>query len=66
MLKLREATASELGRYYNALKIDFDRRELLPLSSIRKSVRRGDQDHGILRDSTVGKRLPKDGGDRDI
>ena len=31
MLKLREATTTELGRWYSALETDFDRRELLPL-----------------------------------
>ena len=30
MLKVREATAAELGRYYNAVKIDFDSRERCP------------------------------------
>lgn len=40
MLKLREATTTELGRWYSALETDFDRRELLPLGAIRKAVRR--------------------------
>ena len=50
MLKVREATAAELGRYYNALKMDFDGRELLPLSAIRKAVRRGDQEFLLFYD----------------
>ena len=54
MLKVREATASELGRYYNALKIDFDRREILPLSSVRKAVRRGDQEFLLFYDEETG------------
>ena len=33
MLKLREATTTELGRWYSALETDFDRREMLPLGS---------------------------------
>ena len=54
MLKVREATVSELGRYYNALKIDFDQRELLPLSSVRKAVRRGDQEFLLFYDEETG------------
>ena len=54
MLNVREATASELGRYYNAVKIDFDRRELLPLSSVRRAVRRGDQEFLLFYDEETG------------
>ena len=54
MLKVREATVSELGRYYNALKIDFDQRERLPLSSVRKAVRRGDQEFLLFYDEETG------------
>ena len=41
---MREATTAELNRYYSALKLDFDERELLPLSAIRKAVSRGDME----------------------
>ena len=54
MLKVREATAAELGRYYNAVKIDFDSRELLPLSSIRRAVRRGDQEFLLFYEEETG------------
>ena len=54
MLKIREATAAELGRYYHALKIDFDARELLSLASIRKAVRRGDQEFLLFYDDKTG------------
>jgi len=54
MLKVREATAAELGRYYNAVKIDFDSRELLPLSSVRRAVRRGDQEFLLFYDEETG------------
>ena len=43
MLKLRVATVSELFRYYSAMQLDFDERELLPRMAIQKAIRRGDQ-----------------------
>ena len=54
MLKIREATAAEIGRYYNAVKIDFDARELLPLSAVRAAVRRGDQEFLLFYDEATG------------
>ena len=54
MLKIREANAAEINRYYNALKIDFDARELLPLLSIQKAVRRGDQEFLLFYDEETG------------
>ena len=54
MLKLRQATAAELGRYYNALKIDFDQRELLSLPAIRKAIRRGEQEFLLFYDEQTG------------
>ena len=44
MLKLRVATVSELFRYYSAMQLDFDERELLPRMAIQKAIRRGDQE----------------------
>ena len=44
MLKVRVVTVSELFRYYSAMQLDFDERELLPRMAIQKAIRRGDQE----------------------
>ena len=54
MLKLRLATPTEISRYYNALKLDFDERELLPCAAIRKAVRRGEQEFLLFYDEETG------------
>ncbi|MBQ9663636.1 MAG: hypothetical protein IJV40_10850 [Oscillospiraceae bacterium] len=54
MLNVREANAAEIGRFYSALEMDFDRRELLPLGAIRRAVRRGDQEFLLFYDDTTG------------
>ena len=54
MLKVRTATAAEFSRYYNALQIDFDERELLPKSAIRRAIRRGDQEFLLFCDERSG------------
>ena len=54
MLRVREATITELGRWYSALETDFDERELLPLSAIRKAVRRGDQEFLLFEEEETG------------
>lgn len=54
MLKVREANAAEIGRYYNAIKIDFDARELLPLPAIRKAIQRGEQEFLLFYDEQSG------------
>ena len=50
MLKLREGSISELNRFYSAMQVDFDERELFPLSSIRKAVRNGAQEFLLFYD----------------
>ena len=54
MLKVREATMSELGRWYSALETDFDERELFPLAAIRRAVRRGDQEFLLFEEEESG------------
>ena len=54
MLNVREATMTELGRWYSALETDFDGRELLPLGAIRKAVRRGEQEFLLFCDEKTG------------
>ena len=54
MLKLRPATATEISRFYSALKIDFDSRELFSLRSIQRAVRRGDQEFLLFYDEETG------------
>lgn len=54
MLKIREATAAEIGRYYSAMQMDFDERELLPRSAIRAAVRRGEQEFLLFCDEETG------------
>ncbi len=50
MLKLREGSISELNRFYSAMQVDFDERELFPLSAIRKAVRNGAQEFLLFFD----------------
>ena len=54
MLKLRPATATEISRFYSALKIDFDSRELFSLRAIQRAVRRGDQEFLLFYDEETG------------
>ena len=54
MLNVREATSAEISRYFSAVKMDFDERELLPLAAIRKAVRRGDQEFLLFYDDETG------------
>ncbi|MBR0161416.1 MAG: hypothetical protein IJQ02_09080 [Oscillospiraceae bacterium] len=50
MLKLREGTGSDLARFYSALQMDFDERELFSPASIRKAMRSGAQEFLIFYD----------------
>ena len=54
MLNIKEVKATELGRWYSALQTDFDERELLPLSAVRRAVRRGDQEFLLFEDEQTG------------
>ena len=54
MLRIREATRTELGRWYSAMETDFDERELLPLSAVRRAVRRGDQEFLLFEEEESG------------
>lgn len=54
MLKLREAKTDEFDRYFNAIKMDFDPRELLPRQSIRRAIRRGDMEFLLFCDEQSG------------
>ena len=51
---VRKAEAAEFERYYSAIQMDFDRRELLPRSSIRHAIRRGDQEFLLFCDEESG------------
>ena len=50
MLKLKEGSISDLHRFYSAMQVDFDKRELFSLSSIRKAVRNGSQEFLLFYD----------------
>ena len=54
MLKLREASVKEVGRWYSALETDFDKRELLPQGAIRRAVRRGEQEFLLFEEEESG------------
>ena len=54
MLNLRPATAPEINRYYSALKLDFDDRELLSRHAIQSAVRRGEQEFLLFYDEETG------------
>lgn len=54
MLRIRGATRTELGRWYSAMETDFDERELLPLSDVRRAVRRGDQEFLLFEEEESG------------
>ena len=54
MLKLRPATAGEIGRFYGALQMDFDSAELLSRAAIQRAVRRGDQEFLLFYDEATG------------
>ena len=54
MLNIRNATMTELGRWYRALETDFDRRELLPLSAVRKAVRRREMEFLLFEEKESG------------
>ena len=54
MLSVREATITELGRWYSALETDFDERELLPLAAVRRAVKRGEQEFLLFEDEETG------------
>ncbi|MBP5743547.1 MAG: hypothetical protein J6W44_01370 [Oscillospiraceae bacterium] len=41
MLKMRNAARAEINRYYNAVEMDFDERERIPLKNIRRAVSGG-------------------------
>ena len=54
MLIIREATPAELSRYYSALQLDFDAKELLSRQTIRKAVRSGAQEFLLFADEESG------------
>ncbi len=54
MLIIREATLTEISRYYSALQLDFDKKELLPRQAIRKAVRNGAQEFLLFIDEETG------------
>ena len=54
MLRVREASSKEVGRWYSALETDFDERELLPIGAIRRAVRRGEQEFLLFEEEESG------------
>ena len=54
MLKLRKAGHVELERYYSAMEIDYDARELLGKWSIHRAMSAGDQELLLFSDAETG------------
>ena len=54
MLKVKTATGAEFSHYYTAMQLDFDEKELLPKTAIRRAIRRGDQEFLLFCDEATG------------
>ena len=54
MLKMRDAARTEISRYYSALEMDFDERELISRQSILRAVARGNAAFHLFYDDESG------------
>ena len=54
MLKLRKGGHVELERFYSAMEIDYDARELLGKWSIHRAMSAGDQELLLFSDAGTG------------